>query len=126
MPPRRSAASAPADARNQPATFPLRRTPAPSRSPPMSASRYPIERRSRLAVAPLSSASPHMRFAASGAMRNDSPDARRIVPAATAMPSNRRAVARAFVGIIVGLVSSSVGGGLDREEVGVLAGAPDQ
>ena len=41
MPPRRSAASAPADARNHPAVLRSPRTPLASNRPPMSASRYP-------------------------------------------------------------------------------------
>src|SRR4051812_10450316 len=46
-----------------------------------------MERKSRLAVGPLSSLSPQSRFAAAGATRNDTPDAMRSAPTTTAARS---------------------------------------
>lgn len=86
IPPSRSAASAPADARNHPVE-PVPRSPLAQSSPPTSASRHPIDRSSRLPVGPMSESSPHALFAASGETRNDTPDAHRSPPTTTASQS---------------------------------------
>src|SRR3954469_1776784 len=91
MPPRRSAASAPALARNQPAAERSPDSPARSRSPPINASRYPIDRSNSDAVGLFSGSDPHSTLAARGATMNDTPDESRIAPAATASVLRRRA-----------------------------------
>ena len=87
-PPNRSAASAPPDARNHPADDPF---------PPQStAEQEPADEGVAVAHrtqqeagggARILGVSPHNRFAASGAIRNETPEASRIAPATTARPS---------------------------------------
>src|SRR3954470_6319552 len=90
MPPRRSAASEPALARNQPAAERSPDSPARSRSPPIKASRYPIDRSNSEAVGLFSGSDPHSTLAARGATMNDTPDEHRIAPATTASALRRR------------------------------------
>src|SRR3984957_3995381 len=86
MPPSRLAASAPAEARNQPRVL-LPRSAAVASNPPINASRYPIDLSSSCAVGVGLSGSPQSRFARSGSTRNEMPEARRMLPAASAIRS---------------------------------------